>query len=83
MKAQDLLPDGQNQLVRDGVVVRKGTVGAFLINAKVWSSTRPGSAERAAAEADVIEALPALRTLSLFDVLAVRDPALRQWLEAH
>ena len=83
MKAQDLLPDGQNQLVQDGVVVRKGTVAAFLINARTWGSTSPGSAERVAAEADMVDALPALRTLGLFEVLAIRDNALRHWIEAQ
>lgn len=47
--------------------------------------TDPGAtpAERARAEADVIDALPALRAIGLFDVLEVRDAALRAWLDAQ
>ena len=36
MKAQDVLPDDVNQGEFQGVMVRKGTVGAFLANARAW-----------------------------------------------
>lgn len=81
MKAQDVLPDDRDSAEFQGVTVRKGTVGAFLANARLWcdAATAPPARERAAA--DLREALPALRVLGLFEVLQVRDPALRQWLE--
>ncbi len=82
MKAQDVLPDGMDQGNFNGVAVRKGTVGAFLANARVCSD--PGASEEAAAaaRADIQEALPALRALGLFEVLQLRDPVLRAWIEA-
>lgn len=83
MRAQDMLPDDQNQIERDGVVVRKGTVGAFLVNAKAWRDAAPGSDAHRLAEQYIVEALPALRTLGPFDVLAIRDAALRALVEAH
>ncbi|WP_326534619.1 hypothetical protein [Pseudorhodoferax sp.] len=83
MKAQDILPDGQNQLEIDGIVIRKGSVGAFLANARVWCDAAADSARRADAEADILQALPALRQLRLFEVLSVRDEALRRLVEAH
>ena len=83
MKAQDLLPDGQNQIERNGTVIRKGTVGAFLVNAKTWGDPAVEASRRADAERDIVEALPALRELGLFDVLDVRDERLRALLDAH
>ena len=83
MKAQDILPEGQNQVERHGIVIRKGTVGAFLINARTWGDPATEAIRRAEAERDIVEALPALRELGLFDVLDVRDERLRALLDAH
>jgi hypothetical protein len=83
MRAEDILPDQQNQAELSGVVVRKGTVGAFLANAKVWCEAGTDVAQRHAAERDLLDALPALRALGLFDVLSIRDAALRRLIETH
>ncbi|GGP27950.1 hypothetical protein [Silvimonas amylolytica] len=80
MRAEDLLPDEQNRIELAGTVIRKGTVGAFLMNAAVWLDPHAGVVNRSQAEADLQAALPALRALGLFEVLEVRDAALRQWL---
>lgn len=77
MRAEDILPDDVNHGSFDGVVIRKGTVAAFLANAKALSRADISAAERAAAQRDIVDSLPALRALGLFDVLAVRDDALR------
>nr|WP_300310531.1 hypothetical protein [Halomonas sp.] len=81
MQAEDMLPDGQNQVERDGVVIRKGTVGAFLANARLWCDPATAAQQRQEAEHDIINALPVLRALGLFDVLAIRDDALRKLVE--
>lgn len=78
MRAEDVLPDQQNQGQFNGVTVRKGTVGAFLANARVWLDEAASSAERNSAERDILDALPALRALGLFDIVQVRDAALRE-----
>ncbi|GAB7126972.1 hypothetical protein JCM19000A_14790 [Silvimonas sp. JCM 19000] len=83
MRAEHLLPDTLNQTVIDGVTIRKGTVGAFLLNARVWLEPSTSASQRAGIEADLCEALPALRALGLFEVLDIRDPALRAWIAAH
>lgn len=83
MKAQDLLPNHIDQCDLDGVTVRKGTVGAFLINARTWMDNAASAQTRAEAERDIVDALPALRALGIFDVLEVRDAALRDLVEAH
>ncbi|WP_186082589.1 hypothetical protein [Burkholderia gladioli] len=79
MRAEQLLPDEQNETKLAGVTVRKGTVGAFLANARVLGTPDASGAQRA----DILAALPALRALGLFEVLEIRDPALRAWIEAN
>ena len=44
MQAQDLLPDDRNVAQFEGVTVRKGTVGAFLVNARVWCDAQAAPA---------------------------------------
>jgi hypothetical protein len=83
MRADQLLPDHLDASDFNGVAIRKGTVGAFLINARVWTSQSTDDAARANAAADIVEALPALCALGIFDVLDVRDPALRALIDQH
>lgn len=78
MRAEDVLADQQNQGQFNGVTVRKGTVGAFLANARLWLDETTSDAERGIAERDILDALPALQALGLFDILQVRDTALRE-----
>lgn len=80
MKAHDVLPDGMEAGEFNGVVVRKGTVGAFLANARVCLDPQASAQALADARQDIQAALPALNALGLFDVLQVRDPALRAWM---
>ena len=83
MRAEDLQPDDKNQVQRNGVMIRIGSVGAFLINARVWTAPTSTPAARSAAEQDLIDSLPALRALGLFEVLAIRDGALQRLVDAH
>ena len=64
------------------MTVRKGTVGAFLANARLWLDDSSGIAERTMAERDIVDALPALHALGLFDIVQVRDAALRELVAA-
>ncbi|KPA87842.1 hypothetical protein PF66_05800 [Pseudomonas asplenii] len=82
MKASDILPDDVNSTYFAGLNVRKGTVAAFLHNARTWSEST-SEEERAKAERDIIESLPALRALGLFDVLAIKDARLCALVNAH
>jgi hypothetical protein len=38
---------------------------------------------QAEAERDIVDAIPALRALGIFDVMEIRDAALRALIEAH
>lgn len=78
MRAEDLLPDEQNHGQFNGVSIRKGTVGAFLLNARAWLDPASSDDQQAEAERDIVEALPALHALGLFDLLQVRDAKLRE-----
>jgi hypothetical protein len=80
MRAEEMLPDDRSHRDFEGVSVRKGTVAAFLANARLWTGDSAFPEERLAAEADMSDALPALRALGLFDVLEIRDERLRHWL---
>lgn len=82
MRADQFLPEEVNQGVINGVLVRKGTVGAFLANARVWGEPSTSAADRAVVERDMIDALPALRAIGLFDVFEIRDAALRALVDA-
>ncbi|WGS53715.1 hypothetical protein LFL96_21970 [Paraburkholderia sp. D15] len=83
MRAEQVLPDNINQVSLDGVMLRKGTVAAFLANARVWCDSHASDAARAEAETDMLDALPALHLLGLFEVLEIREPALREWVRAR
>jgi len=63
--------------------VRKGTVGAFLINARLWLKPGATAEERELTEQDILDALPALVALGLFDFLSIRDPKLREFVAMH
>jgi hypothetical protein len=83
MRAEDILPDHVDQAELAGVLVRKGTVAAFLANARTWCDDAAAPEARAAAARDIADALPGLRAVGLFDVLEIRDERLRDWVAAH
>lgn len=77
MRAHDLLPDHVDSMQTDGVNIRKGTVGAFLVNARTWLSIDADSEAKTIAETDIVGALPALQALGLFDLMTINDVRLR------
>ena len=83
MRAEEVLPDDVNQNEINGVVIRKGSIGAFLANAKTLADPAASAEARVIAERDIVQALPALRATGLFDVLQIRNERLRAFVEAH
>ena len=59
MRAEQILADDTNHAQFDGVTIRKGTVAAFLANARTWTRAGAGEDERAQAQARIAEDLPA------------------------
>ncbi|MGV6494041.1 hypothetical protein ACTUVK_000444 [Stenotrophomonas rhizophila] len=82
MRPEDLLPDHQDHVHRDGIIVRKGSVGAFLANARVLQDPAASAGARARAASDLRALLPGLHALGLFEILVPRDPALRDLVDA-
>ena len=80
MRAQDILPDRQDEGDFGGITIRKGTVAAFLANARAWTQARPDTPARAQAAREIERDLPALRALGLLEVLEIRDAALRAFV---
>lgn len=84
MRAEEFLPDHKNRMqTSDGQVIRKGTIGAFLVNARIWSDAGTAAVARMDVEKDIVDSLPALRALGLFDVCAVRDKELQRLIDEH
>ena len=83
MKAQDVLPDGEDFTVVNGHTLRKGSVAAFLANARVLEDANTSAADRQAAEQDFASLIPTLDALGLFDVFELRSPFLRAEVARH
>lgn len=83
MRAEDVLPDDVNQAEYRGITIRKGSVAAFLANAAAFGDPAVRGTARAAVLRDIETALPALRAVGLFEVLEIRDPVLRAFVETR
>lgn len=77
MKAEDILPDRQDRIRLGGVEIRKGSVGAFIANARLLLEEELPTAQRRQAEEDLRTLLPAIRALGLLELFELRDARLR------
>ena len=59
MKSEDILPDRQDRIHLGGVEIRKGSVGAFIANARLMLEEELPAAQRRQAEEDLRALLPA------------------------
>ena len=59
MKAEDILPDRQDRIHLGGVEIRKGSVGAFIANARLLLEEELPAEQRRQAEEDLRALLPA------------------------
>lgn len=78
MKPHDILSDDASHIELDGIVLRKGSVGAFLASAKAWTDPASDDGVREQGEVDIRALLPGLHALGLFHILEVRDPSLQR-----
>lgn len=83
MRPQEVLPDHVDEAEFNGVTIRKGSVGAFLANARSLRDPAVADPARDVALRDIEALLPALRALGLFDVFEIRDAALRAFVAAR
>ncbi|WP_129416513.1 hypothetical protein [Pseudomonas aeruginosa] len=77
MKAEDILPDRQDRIRLGGVEIRKGSVGAFIANARLLLEEELPAEQRRQAEDDLRALLPAIRALGLLELFELRDARLR------
>ena len=82
MRADQILPDDVDHARFAGLTVRKGTVAAFLANARAWTDAHTSAEERAQASREIARDVPALKALGLFEVLQIRDERLRALVDA-
>ncbi|MCH8622430.1 hypothetical protein [Undibacterium sp. TS12] len=83
MKAEDILPDHINTTTINGLTIRKGTVAAFVANAKTYLNKDSTEDDKKRAELLMLEALPALQALSIFEVFTIADQGLAKLVKTH
>ncbi|QRK08246.1 hypothetical protein JQX13_51385 [Archangium violaceum] len=83
MRPQDILPDDVNEVRLGGILARKGSVAAFMANARVLSDPAASEEARTEAERHIVELLPALRALGVFDVFEIRNETVRAFVAKH
>lgn len=75
VRPEDILLDKNNDMVLHGIKVRKGTIGAYMQNAQVFSSPNSSEHEKAAARKLLVEYAP--------DILALEFDQGIQWKNAE
>jgi hypothetical protein len=75
-RARDVLPDGADYAHLGGRDIRKGTVAAFVANARHLEELTPGTAEFDEVRDALRTAVPQLRAIGLFEVFTPRSPYL-------
>jgi hypothetical protein len=80
VRPEDLLPTGVDSGVINGVEVRKGTVAAFVANAKRLEALSPDSDEYGELAHQLRAAKPLLAAIGVLDVFEARSPRLKDLL---
>ena len=73
IRPEDVLADGVEATTLHGLDVRKGTVAAFVANAKKLAQLGPDDFRREPLERQLRDLAPALRAVGLLDVFAPRS----------
>ncbi|WP_317205829.1 hypothetical protein [Janthinobacterium sp.] len=82
MIPEDILADGQQYLDLDGLRLRKGSVAAFMANVLLLDAPDCLPAARERARADLLDLLPGLRALGLFEVFTLKSAAAQAIVDA-
>lgn len=73
IRPEDVLSDAENSATVDGVTVRKGTVAAFIANAKLLETTPQSDPRYADIESELRNLVPGVRAVGLLDVFLPRS----------
>ena len=79
---ENVLPDGADHAELGGVVVRKGSVAAFVANARNLEELEHDSAAYRATVAEMERLVPVLRAVGLFDVFEPKSEPVRRIVRA-
>ena len=82
VRPEDVLPDDQDSADFGGLALRKGTVAAFVQNAKLLDATADGTPEAGDLTAALAAAVPQLRAIGALDVFAPVSPRVRAIIDA-
>lgn len=78
MRPEDMLEDEQDARIINGIQIRKGTLGAFIANARKLDAYPVYSTERAEILGQLRAFAPAVRALGLLEVFEPRSEVLQQ-----
>ncbi len=76
IRPEDVLADGADSTGFGGITARKGTIAAFVANAKILDELAEESPDREAVLAQLRELAPALRAVGVLDVFVPRSPVI-------
>lgn len=82
VRPEDVLPDDQDTADFGGLALRKGTVAAFVQNAKRLEATPEGTPEADELITALTAAVPPLRAIGVLDVFAPVSSRVRAIIEA-
>ncbi|WP_285030362.1 hypothetical protein [Mycolicibacterium sp. lyk4-40-TYG-92] len=77
----DVLADDVNSATLNGTTVRKGSVAAFIANAKLFESLAPTDPSYSEVEAQLRELASALQAVGVLDVFTPRASAIAALIE--
>lgn len=83
IRPEDILPDDADTAPFGTITARKGTVAAFVANAKLLEQLPEGTAERTAVLDQLRSLLPGLRAVGVLDVFSPRLPAIAALVNEH
>lgn len=82
VKPEDILPDAVNSVAINGIVVRKGSIAAFLANADILENANSLPKQKQAAIEMIKELAPAIIVLNLHKHVVFKNAQIEQILVA-
>jgi hypothetical protein len=82
VRPEDMLPADVNSREINGVEVRKGSVAAFVANARQLDRLDPSGSEYAQVASQLRALVPALRAVGVLDVFTPRSGVLAELIES-
>jgi hypothetical protein len=83
VRPQDILPDGADTTTLDGKTARKGSVAAFVANARIFEQLPQAGTDASAVLDELRTLLPTLQAVGVFDVFELRSSELKAALGAE